>query len=102
MRNIKYQEGNHHDLRIRTRQKFSPYSEARAKYPENQWLIEAWSPDAKPWLRIQDLAYQAGLINDGMIGKAKCMLFKVKPVIELYRMALVNRPFELYGLEKPV
>ena len=84
------------------RQKFSPSNAARAKYPENQWLIEAWSPDVKPWYKIQGAANQAGLIKAGMIGKANCMLFKVKPVIELYRKALLNRPFELYGLEKPV
>ena len=40
------------------------------------------------------------MIKDSMIGKAKCMLFKVKPVIELYRKALLERPFELYGLEE--
>jgi len=67
------------------RRKFYPSSEARAQYPENQWIIEARSPDVKPWYKIQDAAYQAGLSKDGMIGKAKCMLFKMKPVIELYR-----------------
>ena len=82
------------------RQKFTPSAEARAKYPENKWMIEAWSPKVRPWYKIQEEAYKAGMIKDGMIGKAKCMLFKVKPVIELYRKALLECPFEFYGLEE--
>ena len=84
------------------RKKFAPSDVARAKYPENKWMIEAWSPEAKPWYKIQEEAYQAGMIKDGMIGNAKCMLFRVKPVIELYRKALLERPFELYGLATPI
>ena len=56
---------------------------------------------AKPWYKVQNEAYQAGMIKDNMIGEAKCMLFRVKPVIELYRKALLEHPFELYGLEMP-
>ena len=80
------------------RNRFKPTNEARTKYPENQWLIEAWLPDVKPWYKIQDEAYSKGLITDAFIGNAKCMFFKVRPVIELYRRALLERPFELYGL----
>ena len=80
------------------RMKFAPSDEARAKYPENQWLIEAWSPETKPWYQIQKSAYQEGLIKDRIIGNAKCMFFKVRPVVELYRKALLERPFELYGI----
>lgn len=80
------------------RNKFKPSPEARAKYPEDQWLVESWVPDAKPWYKIQDEAYSKGLIKDAYIGKAKCMLLKVQPVINLYRQALSERPLELYGL----
>ncbi|MFV0399780.1 MAG: AAC(3) family N-acetyltransferase [Oscillospiraceae bacterium] len=78
--------------------RFAPSAEARAKYPEDQWMIEAWSPEVKPWYAIQEEAYAKGLITDGYIGDAKCMFFEVRPVIELYRKALLERPFELYGL----
>jgi len=78
--------------------KFKPSPEARAKYPEDQWLIESWAPNTKPWYTIQDEAYAKGFITDTHIGDAKCMFFKVRPVIELYRQALLVRPFELYGL----
>lgn len=81
------------------RNRFKPSPEARVLYPEYKWFIEAWKPDIKPWYKIQNAAYKSGLITDGMIGNAKCMLFKVKPVIELYREALISDPFGLYGLK---
>lgn len=80
------------------RSKFKPSPEARAKYPEDQWFIESWVPDTKPWYAIQNEAYAKGFITDTHIGNAKCMFFKVRPVIELYRQALLECPFELYGL----
>ena len=80
------------------RERFQPSAAAREKYPEQEWMIEAWNPTVKPWYTIQEEAYCKGFITDAMIGNAKCMFFKVQPVIELYRHALRNRPFELYGL----
>ncbi|WP_040951847.1 AAC(3) family N-acetyltransferase [Gorillibacterium massiliense] len=81
------------------RGKFQPSPEARIRYPENRWFIEAWQPDVKPWYTIQETAYEKGFITDGRIGDAKCMLLKVRPVIGLYRQALQINPFELYGLK---
>ena len=81
------------------RARFTPSAEAKRIYPESQWLIEAWEPELKPWYAIQQQAYDKGLITDARIGNAKCMLFPVRPVIELYRQALLTRPFSLYGLE---
>lgn len=80
------------------RERFLPSKEARRKYHESQWLIESWVPDSKPWYRIQEEAYAKGLIADAYIGNAKCMFFQVFPVIDIYRKALLERPFELYGL----
>ncbi len=77
---------------------FMPPEEARKLYPENQWFIEGWKPPVKPWYTIQDKAYEKGMITDGMIGDCKCMFFKVKDVIGLYRQALQSDPLELYGL----
>ena len=85
-------------LPLEIRNMFKPSSEARILYPEDKWLIEAWQPRTKPWYEIMDTAYKKGLIRESMIGNAKCMLFKVKPVIELYRLALIDDPFGLYGL----
>ena len=80
------------------RGKFRPSEEARARYPEGQWMIQAWTPEAKPWYVIQEEAYAKGMITDALIGDARCMLFQVKPVVHLYRRALLERPLELYGL----
>jgi len=78
--------------------KFRPSEEARARYPEGQWMIQAWTPEAKPWYVIQEEAYAKGMIADALIGDARCMLFQVEPVVHLYRRALLERPLELYGL----
>lgn len=80
------------------RDKFIPCDEARQIYPENEWFIESWQPPAKPWYTIQRRAYEKGYITDTMIGDSKCMMVKVKEATELYRHALQNEPFELYGL----
>jgi aminoglycoside N3'-acetyltransferase len=84
------------------RARFLPCPEAIAKYPADEWLVEAWAPEAKPWYRIQDEAREKGLIAEGTIGEAKCMLLPVGPVVDLYRQALVTDPFGLYGLKQRV
>jgi len=78
--------------------KFKPSKEARELYPESDWFIESWKPTAKPWYIIQDRAYEKGYIRDAIIGNAKCMLVDVKNTIELYRSALQNEPYKIYGL----
>ena len=78
--------------------RFTPSEEARKIYPESEWFIETWVPPIKPWYAIQDKAYENGYITDTMIGNSKCMLVQVKKVTDLYRAALQNNPFRLYGL----
>ena len=80
------------------KEKFRPSEAAVRLYPQDQWFIEAWSPACKPWHTIQQAAYDRGLITDGFIGGAKCMLLPVKPVIFLYREALERDALGLYGL----
>jgi len=87
---------NHMPAEIKS--KFAPSKEAREIYPQSEWFIEAWKPSAKPWYTIQERAYEKGYIDDAVIGSAKCMLLQVKNVIEIYKQALQNEPFELYGL----
>jgi aminoglycoside 3-N-acetyltransferase len=82
------------------RARFRPSPEALARYPANEWFIEAWSPAAKPWYQIQAAAYAQGYIADTTIGQARCLLLPVRPVVSLYRQALLERPFELYGLDE--
>ncbi|NLN47412.1 MAG: AAC(3) family N-acetyltransferase, partial [Clostridiaceae bacterium] len=80
------------------RDRFRPSEKARAVYTEEEWLIESWVPENKSCYEIQRESYRQGLIRDTGIGESPCMLLPVKPVIELYRTALLERPFELYGL----
>jgi len=40
------------------------------------------------------------LIKRGSIGEAGCMLFKAKPVVDIYEEFLRADPFELFGVEK--
>lgn len=77
---------------------FRPSPAALARYPEGQWFIESGLPPVKAWYKIQDRAYDLGLIRDGRVGQARCMFFPVKPVVELYRQALQTDPLGLYSL----
>ena len=80
------------------KQLFRPSEEALKIYPETEWFIEAWTPQAKPWYTIQKRAYEKGYISDAIIGNSKCMLAEVSNVIGMYKHALQHNPFELYGL----
>jgi len=86
-------------LPVEIKDLFQPSEEARNRYTESEWFIEAWEPPVKPWYTIQERAYQRGYVIDGMIGNIKCMLVKVKGVLDIYREALQSEPFTLYGLE---
>ena len=80
------------------RARFAPSQMARARYPEDCWWIEGWEPETKPWHTIEREARARGMIAEAQIGEAACLFFRVRPVIELYREALVERAFSLYGL----
>ena len=49
---------------------------------------------------MQIEAEQRGLIRRGHIGNAECMLFKAKPVVDIYEEFLRTDPFEFFGIEK--
>lgn len=78
--------------------KFHPPEAVWDRYDREQWFIEAWTPPEKPWYKIQTLAHEKGLIQSGMIGQAHCMLMDVKGVVELYRQALIEDAYGLYGI----
>ena len=78
-----------------------PSPEARAKYPEDEWIVKSWNLGhvvPHPWHVIQQRAYERGYVTDRMIGNAKCMLFRVRETIELYKDALINEAHELFRL----
>lgn len=79
--------------------------EIQQQYPKSDWYVEYQDPH-KPlpedaWGKVQMEAERRGLIRRGHIGKAECMLFKAKPVVDIYEEFLRTEPFELFGIEKP-
>jgi aminoglycoside N3'-acetyltransferase len=78
---------------------FAPSQEVKAYYPEDEWFVETGIPPVKAWYKIQDEAYRLGFIRDTMIGKSKCMFFKVYDVVGLYEKALRTDPLGLYRLK---
>lgn len=80
------------------RKRFAPTPEMCAKYPEDEWIVEAWNPPTRPWFKIQSCAHAMGLITERRIGSAACMFFQLQPVVGLYRRALEQYPYSLYDL----
>lgn len=78
---------------------FAPNEEINQKYPPEEWFMEAGAPPVKPWYTIQERAFELGLIQTGYIGKCRYMLFDILPVVKLYRDALEEDAFGLYGLK---
>lgn len=78
---------------------FAPTKEINEKYPPDEWFMEAGAPPVKPWYAIQEKALELGLIQTGYIGACRYMLFDILPVITLYKDALEQDAFTLYGLK---
>ncbi len=78
--------------------------EIRRQYPDTDWYVEYHDPH-KPlpenaWGKVSLEAERRGLIKRGWIGQAECMLFKGKPVADIYEEFLRTDPFKLFGVEK--
>jgi aminoglycoside 3-N-acetyltransferase len=78
--------------------------EIQREYPKANWYVEYNEPQ-KPlpedaWGKVQMEAERRGLIRRGYIGNAECMLFKTKPVVDIYEEFLRTNPFELFGIKK--
>lgn len=78
---------------------FAPTEEINAKYPPEEWFMEAGEPPVKPWYTVQDMARERGLIQEGYIGQCKYMFFDVWDVVSIYKEELERNPYKLYGLE---
>lgn len=81
------------------RNMFKPTDEINKLYPPEEWMIETGEPAVKAWYKIQDMAFEKGLIKTELIGNSKCMLFDIWDVVGLYEKELKENPFQLYGLE---
>ena len=79
--------------------KFKPTDEINRKYPPDEWFMEAGHPPVKAWYKIQDMAYEKGLIKETAIGDCKVMFFDIWSVISLYENELKRDPFGLWGMD---
>ena len=77
---------------------FEPTEEINCKYPPNEWFIEAGHPPVKAWYKIQDMAYEKGLIKETTIGECKIMFFDIWSVVSLYEDELRRDPYGLWGM----
>lgn len=80
--------------------KFELTDEINRKYPPDEWFMEAGHPPVKAWYKIQDKAYEKGLIKETMIGDCKVMFFDIWSVVSLYENGLKRDPYGLWGMEK--
>jgi aminoglycoside 3-N-acetyltransferase len=73
-------------------------------YPSPEWYVVYGNPNAPvtddAWDRVVQEADRKGLIRRGKIGQADCLLFKAKPVVEIYENFRRTDPFKLFGIEK--
>ena len=81
--------------------KFEPTDEINRKYPPNEWFMEAGHPPVKAWYKIQEMAYEKGLIRETAIGDCKVMFFDIWSVISLYENELKRNPYGLWGMDEP-
>lgn len=80
---------------------FAPSQAINEKYPPSQWFMEAGHPPVLAWYKIQDIAFERGLIKQTYIGDCKVLFMDVKAVISIYEERLKADPYELWGLERP-
>jgi aminoglycoside N3'-acetyltransferase len=74
-------------------------------YPDSEgWYVQYNGPYAPvfedAWDKVVIEAERRGLIKRGKIGQAECMLFKARPVVEIYEEFRRTDPFKLLGIEK--
>jgi aminoglycoside N3'-acetyltransferase len=78
--------------------------EIQLQYPDTDWYIEYHDANQplpeNAWEKVVVEAERRGLIKRGYVGKAECMLFKAKPVVDIYEEFLRTDPFKLFGVKK--
>ena len=79
-------------------ERFEPTEAINRKYPPDEWFMEAGHPPVKAWYKIQDMAYEKGLIKETIIGECKIMFFDIWSVVSLYENELRRDPYGLWGM----
>lgn len=68
-------------------------------YPRERWYVEVGSTPDDGWGKVQDEALLRGLVRQGRIGAADCMLMPLVDVIGIYEAALRTDPYGLFGID---
>lgn len=75
---------------------FAPSEEINAKYPPDEWFMEAGHPPVKAWYKIQEKAFERHLIKEIYIGDCRVWFFDIKAVISIYEEELRKDPYGLW------
>lgn len=78
----------------------APNEGINKKYPPEKWFVEAGHPPVKAWYKIQEKAFEQGLIQETYIGECRVWFMDIKEVISIYEKELKRDPYGLWGIEK--
>lgn len=79
---------------------FEPGETINKKYPPEDWFMEAGHPPVLAWYKIQDEAFEKGLIKETYIGDCRVWFMDIKEVISIYEDKLKSDPYGLWGVNK--
>lgn len=72
--------------------------------PDEGWFVIYNNPSAPKaddaWEKVVMEAERKGMIRRGKIGQAESMLFKAKPVVDIYEDMRRTDPYKLFGIKK--
>lgn len=77
---------------------FAPDEAINRKYPPGEWFMEKGHPPDKAWYKIQDTAFEKGLIRECYIGDCRVLFFDIKEVVSIYENELRRDPYGLWGI----
>lgn len=80
--------------------RYQPTEAINAIYPPEEWVIEVGHPPVKAWYKIQEKAFDLGLIKETYIGACRAWFMDIKAILDLYKMELINNPYEFWEMEE--
>lgn len=74
----------------------------RRDYPTDKWAVGYGSTPHDAWMIVWAEAERRGLIRQGQIGQAECLLFRAKAVVAIYEDMRHNDPYGLFGVSPEI
>lgn len=78
----------------------SPSKEINKVYNEKDWFILTSGPYNNSWLKIQEICLKRKIIKQVRLNEATIMLFKIEPVINVYKEEIIKNPYNLFGIKR--